>query len=130
MVEIRIDGDAATFEILGMHKLWALRSRIHVPLTSIRDLRVVTDLSDASESGRKWLRVPGTHIPGLIKAGTFRSAGRSVFWDVGRAGKAIIVDLAHEEFDSLVIDVADPAKAVDTLRKAVGNVPTESVLPV
>ena len=115
MVEVHIVEDAVVFEILGLHKLWALRSRIRVRLSHITEVRVVTDLTEVGESNRKWLRAPGTHIPGLIKAGSFLSDGRSVFWDVVRPSRVILVELVHEGYDRLVIEVADPQKAVEKL---------------
>ena len=118
MVEVRIDGNAVVFEILGLHKLWALRSRVRVRLANVRDVRVVADLREVHEPGRTWFRAPGTHIPGLIKAGSFLSEGRSVFWAVGRRRPAIVVELAHEGFDRLVVEVADPAHAVEALKAA------------
>jgi hypothetical protein len=39
MVTIKLDGDALDIQVQGMHKLWALRSSLRVPLADVRDVR-------------------------------------------------------------------------------------------
>ena len=56
--------------------------------------------------------MPGTHIPFLITAGTFINNGNKVFWDVCDLNKTIIVELKDEEYHKLVIEVANPEKAI------------------
>lgn len=55
----------------------------------------------------KGWRAPGTHIPGLLVAGTFLRDGQRTFWDVHRAQKALIIDLAHHSYHQLIIEVPD-----------------------
>ena len=39
MVRIEIDGGALDIQVQGVHKLWALKSSLHVPLADVRDVR-------------------------------------------------------------------------------------------
>jgi hypothetical protein len=39
MVDVNIKDGVAVFEVLGLHNLWALRSRLEVPLAHIRGVR-------------------------------------------------------------------------------------------
>jgi hypothetical protein len=102
------------FDVRGWSKLWALRGRIAVPLASIRGVR----RADPSVVRGWWkgLRLPGTHVPGVIVAGTFYDGSKRVFWDVRKPVQAIEVELAGAEYDRLVVDVADPDAAVERLR--------------
>ncbi len=72
MVDIHIEDGLATFRIAGLHKLWAFKSRIVVPVDDI----VAVEGAEAAPRWAGW-RIAGTWMPGVITAGTFRT-GRSV----------------------------------------------------
>jgi len=115
MVDVSIDGDRAIFQVEGFDQLWAFRSRLEIPLAHITD--VVIDPDQA----RGWwhgLRLMGTNMPGVLAAGTFYFHGELVFWDVHDPAKTIILSLAHERYKKLIIEVADPAVTVASLRAA------------
>ena len=99
-------------EVEGWDKLWSLRSRLVIPVQHV--IRVYADPAIA-ESWWKGLRVAGTHLPGVIAAGTFYSHGNWVFWDVHNPEKAIVVDLRDERYEKLIIEVPDPVDAVARL---------------
>ena len=115
MVDLSIKNGTVVFEVLGLHKLWALKSRILVPLSHIRAVRADPTVKLGWWKG--W-RVPGTHIPGVIVAGTYCQGGRRIFWDVVRPADAVVVELIEEPYDQLVIEIADSGAAVDRLEAA------------
>jgi hypothetical protein len=118
MVEISIEGDRARFEVEGWDKLWAMRSQLEIPLEHILSVRA------DPEPARGWwhgLRLPGTQIPGILTAGTFYQSDGAVFYDVHDPERTIVLDLDHEHYKRLVIEVADPAAAVTLLRTAIGS---------
>ena len=115
MVDLSIKNGSAVFEVLGLHKLWALKGRITVPLSHVRAVRADPTVKLGWWKG--W-RLPGTHVPGLIVAGTYYQGGRRIFWDVVRPTSAIVVDLTDEPYDQLVVEVADPGAAVHRLEAA------------
>jgi len=117
MVALTIEDGVATFEVEGADKLWALRSRLQIPLTHIRGARVDTEIAHGWWHG---LRAPGTSIPGIITAGTFYQHGKRIFWDVHDPACVIVVELADERYDELVIEVEDPAITVATIESAIG----------
>jgi hypothetical protein len=117
MVSISIEGPRAIFSVRGLHRLWAFRRRLEIPLAHILDVRH----ADPSVTGGWWkgVRVPGTRVPGLLTAGTFLRQGRRTFWDVGRHPEhAIVVELTDEPFAELIIEVADPAAEVARFQAA------------
>ena len=115
MVGVRISGDIATFEVLGAHWIWALRVRVTVRLGNIRAVRHDPTVKLGWWEG--W-RMPGTHVPGLIIAGTYYKDGQKRFWDVTNPRKTIVVDLENEEFDRIIVDVEDPQEVVDRIEAA------------
>ena len=116
MVTLSIDDNVATFEVEGADKLWALKSRLEIPLAHIRGARIDSEIAHGWWHG---LRAPGTSVPGIITAGTFYQHGKRVFWDVHDPSRVIVVALADERYDELVIEVADPAATVATIAAAI-----------
>lgn len=118
MVDVTVTGDRITFEVEGWDKFWALRSRLEIPLDHIRGARV------DEEAARGWwhgVKLFGADLPGVITAGTFYRKGRIVFYDTHKPERTIVVDLDHDHYDRLILQVRDPAQAVKTIMDAVGR---------
>ena len=115
MVEIRIVNGRVLFEVEGWDKLWSMHSRLEIPLEHIHAVR-----ADPEPAKGWWhgLRFPGTQIPGLITAGSFYQDGEWVFYDVHNPDNTIVLDLDHEHYKRLVIEVANPVGAVKMLAAA------------
>lgn len=116
MVEYSIRDGVLTLELLGLHKLWALKSRLELPLAEIRAVRRADRERDRVTF--PWIRMPGTYFPGLIAAGTFYRGKERAFWDVSNFRRAIALELEGGRYDRVVVEVADPERAVETIRKA------------
>lgn len=118
MVDIRIDGDRAIFEVEGWDKMWALKSRLEIPLAHIRGAK-----SDDAAAKGWWhgVKLGGASLPGVITAGTFYKEGRLVFYDVHTPENTIVVDLDHEHYDQLILQVRDPQGAARILTDAISN---------
>ena len=115
MVRVSIEADRVRFEVEGWDKLWALRSTLEIPLAHIRSVRI-----DA-EPARGWwhgLRLAGSQVPGILTAGTFYQSDGAVFYDVHDPERTIVLELDHEHYHRLVIEVHDPVATVDTIRSA------------
>jgi hypothetical protein len=117
MARVSIAGDELIVDVEGLDKLWALKSRLTVPLANVRG--ATADSGMVHEP--KGIRVPGTHVPGVIVAGSFYTEGERVFWDVHGGDKAIVIELGDEKYARLVIEVDDPQGTVDMIEKAVGH---------
>jgi len=118
MVEISIHGDRARFEVEGWDKLWALRSQLEIPLAHVRSVRV------DPEPARGWwhgLKLAGTGIPGVLTAGTFYQHDGVVFYDVHDPERTIVLELVHETYKRLVIEVSSPEAAVALLSEALAG---------
>ena len=116
MVEITIDGDKAVFEVEGWHKLWSLKSRLEIPLAHIKGVHVDPEPAMGWFDG---LKVAGTSIPRVFRAGSFYQQGNFVFWDVHSPEKTIVIDLEDEHFAKLIVEVADPQEATRLLEDAI-----------
>jgi len=118
MVEISIQGDRARFEVEGWDKLWALRSTLEIPLAHIRSVRV------DPEPARGWwhgLKLAGSGIPGVLTAGTFIQHDGAVFYDVHDPERTIVLELDHEHYKRLVLEVSSPDAALALLTDAIAG---------
>ncbi|MCP2288440.1 hypothetical protein [Nocardia amikacinitolerans] len=114
MAVISIDGGDLVVRIEGLDKLWALKSSLVIPLANVRG----ATLDPGIIKERKGIRAPGTHVPGVVTAGTFHIDGERVFWDVRDPDKAVVIELADERYARLVVQVDDPAEVVGMIEKA------------
>jgi hypothetical protein len=122
MVNVVVEGDRVRFEVEGWDQLWALKSQLEIPLAHIQAVRA------DPEPARGWwhgIRLPGTQIPGLLTAGSFYQSGGFVFYDVHDPERTVVIELDHEHYQRLVIEVADPADVVARLRSAIATAPSD-----
>jgi hypothetical protein len=118
MVEITVHGDSMTFEVEGWDKLWAFKSRLEIPITHVKGARV------DDEAAKGWwhgVKLGGSDLPSVITAGTFYRKGRMVFFDVHKPENTIIVDLDHEDYDQLILQVRNPDTEVQMINDAVAR---------
>ena len=117
MTEVEITGDTLVVHVKGMDRLFSLKSRLEMPLAYV--LGAEAD-PHVAQGWRKGLRAPGTHLPGVITAGTFYQEGDRVFWDVRDPEKAIVIRLEDERYSRLVIEVEDPPSTAAAIEGAIG----------
>src|SRR5947209_640166 len=116
MVNVSIEKDRIRFEVEGWDKLWAMKSHLEIPLAHVLAVRA------DPEPARGWfhgLRLPGTEIPGVLTAGTFYQGDGWVFFDVHNPESTIVLELDHEHYKRLVIEVQDPAATIEQIQTAV-----------
>src|SRR5215211_5589837 len=105
MTEVELAEDALVVHVQGMDRLWALKSRLEIPLHHVLGAEVDPQVA---REWRKGIRAAGTHVPGVLTAGTFYQEGERVFWDVHDPQKALVILLRDERYARLVIEVDDP----------------------
>jgi hypothetical protein len=125
MARIRlVDGELVVM-LEGLARVAAVRGELRVPLAH------VIDAHPAPERTRGWLdqirQMPnsGTHIPGVIKAGTFITVDGPVFYAVHDLSRAVAVELEDERFRRLVIEPPtdeSPEACAERIRHAAARV--------
>lgn len=114
MVQIQIADEEVTFNVKGLHKLWALKSAIAIPKEHLVDVRPYDNELDKLSG----MRAPGTYIPYLISAGSFITSEGWIFCDYSRKENVITVFLRDEHYKMLIIEVEDPVEAMGALKNA------------
>lgn len=118
MVEISIEQRTLVLDVQGSHKLWALKSRLEIPLANVR--QVYADPTPAMG----WfdgLKLAGTDVPNVFRAGLFWLDGERVFYDVRNPQNTIVIELAHERYAKLIVEVEDPKAAVNQIQAALAH---------
>jgi hypothetical protein len=109
MVHISSEGGKLMLAVEGWDKLWAFKSRLEIPQENIRSVRADPKVAKGLWKG---IRAPGTHLPGVIIAGTYYQKGQRIFWDVKDPQKTIVIELSDERYNQLIVEVEDPTRAV------------------
>jgi hypothetical protein len=115
VAQVEIADGALVVSVTGVDKLLALKSRLEVPLEHVAGVAL------RPEEARTWwhgFRLPGTHIPGVVTAGSFYQSGEWVFWDVHDPEQTVAIQLRHEHYTRLVIQVDDPEATAAALNSA------------
>jgi hypothetical protein len=115
MVDITITLDGVLFEVQGWDKVWSLRSQLTIPLAHIKDAYVDPEPAMGWFQG---LKIAGTDVPNIFRAGTYYQHGELVFWDVHDAERTIVIELEHERYKKLIIEVENPAGEVQKIKTA------------
>ena len=118
MAEVELTENALIVHVRGMDRLWALKSRLEIPLSHVVGAEVDPEVA---QEWRKGIRAPGTHVPGVITAGTFYQEGERVFWDVHDPEKTVVIQLRDERYARLVIEVDDPPATAAAVQGALGE---------
>jgi hypothetical protein len=113
MVDLELVAGKLILHVRGADKLWSFKSSLEIPLEHVAGVRADPEIARGWFHG---IRVPGTSIPGVITAGTFYQDGKRVFWDVHHPEKTIVIDVRDENWNQLVVEVADPEAAVQAVR--------------
>ncbi|MEP6683409.1 MAG: hypothetical protein ABJA35_09120 [Parafilimonas sp.] len=113
MIIVQRTNDKIIFTVHGWNKLFAFKSSLEIPVEHIiavyPDPAIQMNFLDS-------LKLLGTDLPTIFRAGTFYQHGETVFWDVRNTDNVIIVELNHEHFKKLVIEVENPAKAIEIIK--------------
>jgi hypothetical protein len=115
VAQVEIADGSLVVSVTGVDKLLALKSRLEVPLEHVAGVEL------RPEAARTWwhgFRLPGTHIPGVVTAGSFYHSGEWVFWDVHDPDKTVAIQLRDEHYTRLVIQVDDPEVTAAALKSA------------
>lgn len=118
MVQLTVTPDRLFLEVKGSHKFWALRSSLDVPLEHIRGVHADPKPAMGWFQG---LKIAGTDLPNIFRAGMFYQEGDKVFWDVRHPKKCIVIELEDESRAKLIIEVKNPEAAVQEIRKAMAD---------
>jgi hypothetical protein len=102
----------------GRDAAFAFKRRISIPLRHLSDVTTTARKSVP----RHGLRLPGTEIPGFIRAGSYGRGPKREFWDVRRGETVLVIQTTGAApYARLVLEVDDPAGKAAWLRSQLGR---------
>lgn len=106
-IRVNRSGGSVVVTLTGFDRLFALKSRLLVPTRSITSVEVMPRTAVPPTPGT-WLRHPGTHIPGLIRYGSYGTEPNREFWAVYRQTDVLVVMVLGWSYSRLVLGTRDP----------------------
>lgn len=107
MAEIRIEGSQLIVEIRGLAGFIAARNRIAVPLEHVVNVVARPEQAQGLWEHVRALTNPGTHIPGVMRVGTFHTRDGLAFYAIGNGRRAVVLTLEHEQYKRVVVEPPD-----------------------
>jgi hypothetical protein len=124
MTKVEIQDDRLIARIQGLDQVLALRSELSIPLAHVQGAAV-----SPPEVRKRWgnlfrAHVPATDVPYVVMAGSFLFLdGEHAFWDVHDPDRTVAIELDHERFAKLVLEVEDPQATVAAINAAIAGQP-------
>lgn len=112
-----VDGDEIVVRLNLLDEILSVHGSLHIPLDHVRSVSA----DPVPSHFWRGMRV-GTNVPGVIVAGTFMSREGTVFYDVRHLDRCITLELEHDHYDRVVVEVdGDPAEVAAKIRSAMGR---------
>ena len=114
-MNLAIQQDKLTIELGFWEKLWSMQfhTPFAVPLAHIQTVSLTEP-----PSSWKDLKLPGTLVPGVIKAGTYYSDRGREFWYVTQSGHSLTLELQDEFYQRIILSLDDPQTWSDRIYQA------------
>jgi hypothetical protein len=124
VTKVEIDDGHLIARIQGLDRVLAFKSELSIPLGHVKGAVV-----SPPEVRRRWrnplrIRLLGSDMPYVVMAGSFVFLdGEHAFWDVHDADRTVVIELDHEKFAKLVLEVEDPQATAAAINAAVAGLP-------
>lgn len=115
MVDVSIHDNILDIEVEGVDKVLTLRSHLEIPLDNVKRIHKETAATE-----RWWndFREPVFKFPSMVMAGTFYQKGKRIFCDIRNPDRSIVIDLDDEQFNELIVEVANPQAVIAQVQAA------------
>jgi hypothetical protein len=111
MAKLVVAGDSVTVSLSAIEKAEAVHGDVSVPRAAVVSARVVPDGMEEVHG----LRMPGTGFPDVIMVGTWRDRQRVTFAVCHGRRPAVVLELAGQRYDRIVVTVEHPDEVVASL---------------
>ena len=120
MTKIEIVAGKLVLTVEGIDVVLAFKKSLEVPISHVRSATVGIT-KEAQARLDESIRLPGAYMPGIAIAGRFYRHGDWIFWNVHKGEKAVTIEVEHDGYVSLVVEVEDPERTVREIRAALAK---------
>ncbi len=102
-MQLSIADNQLKIDLEFWERVWAMyfNADLYIPLDHI--VRASTE--KLSDHPLRQVRLPGTFLPGVIKAGTYYTGDGREFWYVNRSDSFLVLELENEFYKRIVLTV-------------------------
>ena len=116
-IETVVDRDHLNVRLTGFDRVLALKNHLDVPLNRVSSAEVIERKRVPPTPGT-WLRAPGTHVPGLIRHGSYGREPNREFWAMYRQRYALVISVDGWKYSRLVLGAKDAPLHAGEIRLA------------
>lgn len=107
-IDIKVRDDEVVVALTGFDRILALKSRLAMRRDRISAVEVMKRAELKPEARPSWLRMPGAHVPGLVRHGSYGIDPFREFWAVYQQEDVLVMSLREWEYVRLVLGVPNP----------------------
>jgi hypothetical protein len=100
-MKLSINGNLLSIKLNPLEIILAHRSSLNIPLDHITMVSIEKPKTNWGQ-----VRAPGTHIPFLIKSGTFYGMNRKEFWQTTAGFPYLVIELINWDYNRIVLTVS------------------------
>ncbi len=116
-IALAVEGQELVVRLGRWDALYCLKRELRFPVAEVVGVAVLP----SGSVPRRGLRLPGTELPGVIRAGSYGRGPARDFWDVRKGKRYLVVALLPvASYRRLVFEVADPDEQARHLQPALG----------
>ncbi len=118
-MELSIDRDRLQIDLNPWERMLAFffNQTLEIPLNHIRQATLTKPETDWKD-----VRLPGTFLPGIVKAGTYYTSRGREFWVVTRDEDCLTLELEDEFYKKIVLTIEQSQVWRDRINQAKGAI--------
>jgi hypothetical protein len=114
-VSIEVAPPVVRVTLSGITPVLSFKRRFEIPLDKIESV-ATRERGDVPVMERGWLRLGGTHVPGIARFGTYGTKGRKQFWAVGGRPPVLVINVRDWDYQRVVLGVKQPDVVAGAIR--------------
>lgn len=106
-IEVSVGSQTLQLRLGPIGRLLAVKRRLEIPIHLVAGADAM-DRKAVPPGDGTWLRAPGTHIPGLIRYGSYGRAPHREFWVVMRQRRVLVINVRDWDYARVILGIHDP----------------------
>ena len=105
-IEVTSEPERIVIGLSGMAVIGAMRRRVEIPTDEITSVSVRP--RKEVKWGKAWLRMPGIHLPGVIRYGSYGVGAGREFWATMRESDLVVIEASGGPYCRIILGLPDP----------------------
>jgi hypothetical protein len=116
-IEITTQPKQIQIDLTGVNGVLAIKRHLEISTHLITEVSAMDRKAIPPGEGT-WLRAPGTHLPGLVRHGSYGRVPHREFWAVFRQKRVLVITIRDWDYTRVILGIGDPethAAAISTV---------------